>query len=204
MAQPRYLRAALASSLLANARGGGDDAALAAAAFWQDRFVTEHLADAQAIRGTDIIEGTAEYATFVGSALVQHGCAASDATLVQTMLADLDEFVYVPTFDGGSEPYQLGLLAGIGARLRGDRAAGWEGRVELGETPVEVLISDTAPVAQVDDASLNTAALIAVDASNLAIAEEVTPLLARMASADHVRLPIPPSGASAHSASPGS
>jgi hypothetical protein len=191
MAQPRYLRAALASSLLAHVRGGGDDAALAAAAFWQNRFVTEHPADAEAIRSTDINEGTAEYATIVGSALVQHGCAASEATLVQTMLAHLDELVNVASFDGGFEPYQLGVLAGIGARLRGDRAAGWEGRVELGKTPVEVLIGDTAPVAQVDDASLATAAVIAVDASNLAIAEEVTPLLARMASADHVRLPIP-------------
>ena len=191
IAQPRYLRAALASSLLEHVRGA-DDAALAAAAFWQDRFVTEHQTDAEAIRGTDINEGTAAYATIVGSALVQHGCAASEATLVQTMLAHLDEFVDVESFDGGFEPYQLGVLAGIGARLRGDRAAGWEARVELGETPVEVLVSDTAPAAQIDDATLTAGARTAVDASNLAIEAEVTPLLTRMASSDHVRLPIPP------------
>ena len=151
IAEPRYLRAALASSLLAHVRDGGSDTTLSAAAFWQGRFVTEHGPDADAIRGTDIDEGTAEYATVVGSALVEHGCAASEATLVQTMVAHLDEFVDVARFDGSSEPYQLGLLAGIGARVRGTRLAGWEGRVELGQTPVEVLVAGTVALAQTDD-----------------------------------------------------
>ena len=142
-AGPRYLRAALASSLLAHVRDGGGDAALAAAAFWQGRFVTEHAADAAAIRNTDINEGAAEYAEMVGSALVERGCAASEAALAQTMVAHLDDFVNVTFFDGFSEPYHLGVLAGLGARLRDAGVAGWEGRVESGETPVEVLVGGT-------------------------------------------------------------
>ena len=191
VAEPRYLRAALISALLAHVRDGGSDATLAAAAFWQGRFVTEHAVDADAIRGTDINEGTAEYATLVGGALVDHGCAASEATLVQTMVAHLDEFVDVERFDGGNEPYQLGLLAGIGARVRGTRVAGWEGRVESGQTPVEVLVAGTVALAQTDDPTLSAGARSAVDASNLEIAVEVSPLLARMEASDHVRLPIP-------------
>jgi hypothetical protein len=189
--EPRHLRAALASSLLAYVRDGAGDAALAAAAFWQGRFVTEHQADADAIRDTDVREGAAEYATIAGSALVEHGCAASEATFVQTMVAHVDDFVYVAAFDGGSEPYQLGVLAGLAARMRGEGAAGWQARVERGETPVDVLIGNVAPVVQVDDPALIAAAGTAVDASNRAISEEVTPLLARMQSPDYVRLAIP-------------
>jgi hypothetical protein len=189
--EPRFLRAALASSLLTHLRDGGGDATLAAAAFWQGRFVTEHAADAEAIRNTDIDEGTAQYAEVIGSALFERGCAASEAVLMEAVLAHIDEFVNVRLFDGGYEPYQLGLLAGLGARLRGAPLAGWEGRVESGETPVQVLVGDTAAVAQTDDPNLSFGARTAVETSNSEVAAEVTPLLARMTSADHVRLPVP-------------
>jgi hypothetical protein len=83
------------------------------------------------------------------------------------------------------------VLAGLAARMRGEGAAGWQARVERGETPVDVLIGNVAPVVQVDDPALIAAAGTAVDASNRAISEEVTPLLARMQSPDYVRLAIP-------------
>jgi hypothetical protein len=83
------------------------------------------------------------------------------------------------------------VLAGIAARRRGTRAAGWEGRVEAGETPVEAVLAGTVAVAQTDDPALSAGARSAVDANNLEIAAEVSPLLARMQASDHVRLPIP-------------
>jgi hypothetical protein len=190
-AGPRYLRAALARALLGHLRTGGGAASLAAAAFWQGRFVAEHGEDAEALLTTDIHEGTAEYAAIAGSAIVQHGCAASEATLVEAMVAHLDGFVKVDRFDGGSESYQLGVLAGVAARARGAAAAGWEGRVETGESPVQVLLGATPAAPQPDDPALDSGARAIVDARNAEIALEVTPLLARMKSSDHIRLPIP-------------
>jgi hypothetical protein len=107
------------------------------------------------------------------------------------MVARLDTFVSVESFDAGRESYQLGVLAGLGARARGDAAAGWQARVEAGKTPVEVLLADTAGAAQPEDPGLLAGANGAVDFRNGEIAREVTPLLARMKAADHVRLPVP-------------
>ncbi len=186
--EPRQVRAALAGSLLAHLREGRG---LGAAAFWQARFTGEHAAEASAIRRTDINEGTAEYAALAGSALVEHGCGASEATLVQAMLAHLDAFLDSGSFNGGSEPYQLGLLAGLAARAQGAASAGWEARVQAGETPVQVLVGATTPTPEADDPALIARVRTAVGARNREIEVEVGPLLARMRSKDHVRLPIP-------------
>lgn len=187
--EQRYLRAELAYTLQAQLLGL-PAVALGPAAFWQQRLLSEQTAAMQDIASTDIYEGTANYVESRMSAVFELGCEASEEALVQTVADHLDEWVSIVGYDGGSEPYELGVLAGNLMDYEG-LAPGWKSSVQGGVTPVDELVSGVAPMVTPDDAALQAEVQGVIDARNASVGMEVEPLLARIASDQNYRVALP-------------
>ncbi|PCC75351.1 hypothetical protein SAMN02745121_03923 [Nannocystis exedens] len=175
--EPRYLRAQLLRSLLAEVHG---EDGLAAAAHWRERLLSEHADEMAASRRYDCTEGSAEYASLMMSALAELGCDAADEELLALAVSHLADGVFLggDTFDSGREFYDLGVLSGL--LLRRDAVPGWELKVEDGDPPADLLLADVAPAAQPDDGALQADAQAAVDARNMVVGAEIEPMLAAM------------------------
>lgn len=173
--QPRYQRAQLLAALHRAAAGEAD---LGAAVYWRERFANEFPAELAAIRVFEVIEGSAEYASFVSSALTKVGCEADEATLLAELSTRLSA-ESLGEFAGGVEPYRLGVVSGM--LLRQAEAQGWEQAVVEGRPPTELVLSGLASVAQEDDAQLQADAQAAVEARNLVTGMEIEPMLAQLA-----------------------
>ena len=182
--EPRYLRAAL---IRATVESASRDEAVPEIAHWQQRFAAEHPTQRQQIRGTDIVEGSAEYTTIVMSAIAELGCEATEEALMALMLEHTGEGFGSYSADG--ESYELGVAAGLVLRNRGPQ--GWEGRVAGGEPPIEILVDGVAADVQPDDEELSAAIEEVIAERNAANASLIEPVLESMASADEYRLPLP-------------
>jgi len=185
--EPRYLRAQLKGALLAEIQQPGQG--MAAAAHWQTRLVVEHAAEMKAIRSYDCTEGSAEYVSLMMSAIAELGCDAPDEALLKLASSHLNgQFLSEGYYDGGLEPYELGVLAGL--LLRREGVAGWELAVENGQAPADQLLAAVAPVAQPDDPAVQKAAQAAVAVRNEAVGAEIEPMLARMKDPAYTRVAV--------------
>lgn len=180
--EPRYVRSELRRVLRSAIEDG---APLGAAAHWQSRWVTEYPEEATAIAGYDVTEGSATYAEIVSNVLAVEGCDVTEDVLLAQATAQLEDALGAPG-DATSEPYDLGLLAGL--LLRSDAVPGWEQAVEAATPPVEVLLADVPPVAQPDDPALQAEVQAVVDARNVEVGMEIEPMLESLASPDYYRV----------------
>lgn len=186
--EPRYLRAQLQRSLRAEVLEEG--AGLGAAAYWQDRLLTEHGAEMTASRRFDCIEGSAEYVSMMMSALAELGCDAGDDDLLELAIDHLDDGIFFSegSFHPGSEFYNLGVVAGLVLRRAG--LPGWELNVENGQAPVTQAVAGIEPVSQEDDAALQAEVEAAVEERNNTVGAEIEPLLEAMVDPDYTRIPL--------------
>lgn len=186
--QPRYLRAALLHALLAAVQGDAD--ALAAAAHWQALLQADFAAELAAGRRYECTEGSAEYASLMMSALVELGCDATDAELLELARSRADDglFLGIEQYDPGREFYDLGVLAGL--LLRGRQAPGWELEVEDGTPPVQLALAGVAPTPQPDDPALQASVQAVVTARNEQLGAEIEPMLEHMQSPEYTRIPV--------------
>ena len=186
--EPRYLRAQLQRSLRAEVLEEG--AGLGAAAYWQDRLLTEHSAEMAASRPYDCTEGSAEYVSIMMSALADLGCDAGDEELLELAIAHLDDGVFFSEwrFSPGREFYNLGVVAGLVLRRAG--LPGWELKVENGQDPVAQAVEGVEPVVQEDDATLLAEVEAAVEKRNENVGAEIEPLLEAMVDPEHTRIPV--------------
>lgn len=183
--EPRYLRAQLLRSLLADVNG---EDSLAAAAHWRERLHTEHADETELSRPYDCTEGSAEYVSLMMSALAELGCDATDDELLALAISHLPDGMFLggETFDSGREYYDLGVLAGL--LLRRDAVPGWELKVEDGDSPADQLLADVVPAAQPDDPALQADAQAAVDARNTVVGAEIEPMLEAMQDPEYTRI----------------
>ena len=150
----RYLRRRIMASLAA-AFAGEDPEALGHAIWWQRRYEREYPDDARENRDTDVTEGTAETAGLFGSELGRQGCGATDQQVLEGLrprIRDIwerrwDNLDYQLTVRNG-ESYAIGALAGLILQRRG---VTWKQRAAAGETPMEILAGEAAPLPDVDD-----------------------------------------------------
>ncbi|WAS92620.1 hypothetical protein [Nannocystis punicea] len=186
--QPRYLRAALLTALLAAVQGDAD--ALPAAAYWQAQLQAEFAEELQAGRRYECTEGSAEYASLMMSALAELGCEASDAELLALARERADDglFLGIAGYNPGREFYDLGVLAGL--LLREQQVPGWELEVEDGTPPVELALAGVTPASQPDDPALQASVQSVVDARNASLATLIEPMLEHMQSAEYTRIPV--------------
>jgi len=186
--EPRYLRAQLQRSLRAEVEEEG--AGLGAAAYWQERLLTEHSAEMTASRRFDCTEGSAEYVSLMMSALAELGCDAGDDELLDLAIEHLDDGVFLSegSFTPGREFYNLGVVAGLVLRRSG--LAGWELNVENGEAPVAQAVAGVEPELQEDDAALQANVQAAVGERNETVGAEIEPLLEAMADPEYTRIPV--------------
>jgi hypothetical protein len=181
--EPRYVRAQLTAALRATLEDG---APLGAAAFWQAVWASDYPDEMDAIRAYDVTEGSAEYASLVSSVLAVEGCDATEDVVLAEAILHLDEPFQSTGFSAGSEPYDLGVLAGL--LLRMAEVPGWELEQEDGSPPVEQLLSTIEPVIQPDDAALQADVQDAVDMRNVQVGMEIDPMLEALASPDYHRV----------------
>ena len=186
--EPRYLRAQLQRSLRAEIMEEG--AGLGAAAYWQDRLLTEHAEEMAASRHYDCTEGSAEYVSLMMSALAELGCDAGDDELLDLAIEHLDDGVFFTegSFSPGREFYNLGVVAGLLLRRAG--LAGWELGVEDGEAPVAQLLAGVEVASQEDDAALQAEVQAAVGERNETVGAEIEPFLEAMADPEYTRIPV--------------
>jgi hypothetical protein len=81
----RYLRVALQRALAKMLRHEAVGM-IGAVAFWQQRLRTEYPAWLERARRTDIVEGTAQYASLRFSAVLEQGCGSGDDDIRRAML----------------------------------------------------------------------------------------------------------------------
>ncbi len=177
--RPWYERSQLEHSLHAVALSDGQDS-LGAAAHWLGQFAADAADRKEELRTTDVLEGSAQFATVMGLALADVGCAAGESTLRRAALRKLDT-ISVPELS-----YPLGAAAGVTLRRLG--TVGWQNAIEHGQAPADVLLAKVTPQPQGDDAAAMQAAQLEVEARNAATANELEPLLARTQSPDFARL----------------
>lgn len=186
--EPRYLRAAYATSLAALLPLEGD-IDLGPSEFWRVRLMAEHPADMNAIRAYDCTEGSAELAAAMMNAIVDLGCDAAPLDLSNAVAQHLEEFAPIVHFSGGREPYDLGVLAG--SILRGAAVPGWEAETETGTPPHQFLLANATPSTQPDDRELQAGAQAAAEQRTIAAGMEIEPMLERMVDPELYRIPLP-------------
>lgn len=185
--RPRFLRDRVVDGLRRAA--SGDDDGAGAARGHHDRYAAAHADERDALRGLDVIEGTAQYVETIGVLVATLGCDVDDAALLDEARAHLDAFVGDPGFDQGAESYVLGPVAGLLLR-----AAGVDFVEDAKGAPLhELALADVAPIAVDDDAAAVAAAQGEIDARNAAVAAAIDPLLAAWDDASAPRLALPTS-----------
>lgn len=143
--EPRYVRAELIEALK---RALHDSEPLSAAAYWWERYLMTSMQEALAYSTIDRVEGSASYAEYIMTAIADIGCEAAEADLMSHVVRSEPAPVPHPT----SESYVLGYYAGM--LLRQQSQPGWQRRVEVGETPVGVLLDDVEAMPQEENAQL--------------------------------------------------
>lgn len=117
------------------------DRALQQARYWQDRWQKEFAQEAQAIRTTDIAEGTAKY-------MENLGFVVDGKIDQQTLWQRAGELIERDTLFSSSdaESYELGFVACL---LLDQTKPGWQtGFYQQKQTPVDALLSSLSPLAQ--------------------------------------------------------
>lgn len=179
--RPTFYRNQLVVSLVSELIGDGS-VGLGGPAYWLSKYATEFPELKEAIRSTDVKEGSAQYATAVMTALAELGCDASEEALWARVHANVRRFLV-------SAPYSLGFLSGFLLREQG--APGWEAKVMTGVTPTDLLLSEVTPVVQKENEQLVAEAKRDTDARNAVVAQELEPLVDRMAGEDFYRVVVP-------------
>lgn len=144
--QPRYLRYKIFKSLDKYYRNGHSKD-LREASYWLNTYKEKFAEDYQKNLYTDAIEGSAMYAGVVGASLAYSGCDTTEEELKKESLLRLDQYNSSAgngLFENGSEPYVLGLVAGM--ILRGSKSKiGWESKVAHGQSPTDILLANIVP-----------------------------------------------------------
>lgn len=136
---PRYLRIATINALYDSFL---NNQTLSYAAYWWDRYNTYALDEALSIDRTDRVEGTAEYAESILTAITNLGCDATEESLIKNIKNNKSFSPYDYSIDLDSESYKIGEVAGLLLRLHS--IENWQSRIEEGETPAEVLLSNVS------------------------------------------------------------
>lgn len=106
--QPRYLRFRLISALRDSLVNPTD---LGAAAYWRQQWITGYAAEVAQIRGTDRIEGSANYAEMIALRIAEHGCSITETALDNEIRNGIDTMI-MASLDKSGESYDLGVAAG--------------------------------------------------------------------------------------------
>ena len=190
-AEPRFVRERLIDALSRTLRAGAaDEGALAEAAYWHARHARDFADDASALAGLDVVEGTAQYVETLAVVVAQLGCDATDAEIAAEVAAHLDELSFDPGYDGGSESYVIGPLAGVLLRARDGQ--GFEEAAR--STPLHALLLADVEAAAVDEAAhadARAAAEGVVASANEAALDAVAPVLSAWDDVANVRLALP-------------
>ena len=129
---------------------GGSQADLAAASFWNKKWMQNYPMEVLAT--TDGYEGTAEYTEIMSSALASLGCNAKDSDLklaaAKFLEKTLDMFMSGDQLSLDGEGYAIGSLAALILRFDSKRSLlEWNSQVAAGRTPLEILL-ETIPAVQ--------------------------------------------------------
>lgn len=147
-AAPRYYRLMLYHNLLSALETTGFEGPfLAQARYWLDRWQKEYPAEAQAIRTTDIAEGTARYLENLGAVV---GDKLQGESYLKALSQDIDKDILFAAAD--EESYELGFVAGL---LLDRLQAGWKTDFyKKGQSPVELLLAPVQAAEQADSAEV--------------------------------------------------
>lgn len=141
--KPRYYRWEMLRELRQAVLTGRSEH-IRAAAFWNRRLISEFKADYDGTRAIDVLEGSAEYAGRIGTALASVGCNVSEQQLVDAAKTHIGSDA-VDFFKEG-ESYRLGFLAGL--LLRMQQRPDWEKRAASGQRITDILFENVEPEAQ--------------------------------------------------------
>jgi len=176
--EPRYLRRELVRSL--SAAVGGASGALPDAAAWFSRIREEFPETDRETRAVDIVEGTAEYAGVMASAVSAAGCAASETALLAEAARRVRNRWGHPGKE--EESYALGVFAGLALRTRGD--TGWESAVTAGSPPAELLLADAPRGDPAIDVELASETKREFEETNRAVRRKIGPFLSPLPEGD--------------------
>lgn len=154
---PRIYRRHIFDRLYAHFLSNGNDkTALAQAAFWFRKWSSEYTDEA--VNTTDGYEGTARYVEYMAHVLSLKSCSVSDTELYTDLKAFLPTQQYAnltPETELDGEGYTLGSLAAFTLRLI-DHNSKWYDEAKAGHTPLEVLLRDVPPAADVVNAQIDS------------------------------------------------
>lgn len=164
--QPRILRAEIMASLF-EAVIQGKESSFAHAAFWQNKYTADYPDERTKNALLDILEGSAEYVGERAFAIAKLGCDSSELALYESLkthrrYGNLNDILSHPVT--GGESYLLGGLSGFALEFK--QISDWQGLVELGSSPTDILANNISEVADTLDIQREASLRSAYDQQN--------------------------------------
>ncbi|MEK2690409.1 hypothetical protein [Bdellovibrio sp. GT3] len=191
LVQPRIARAMLYKNLVLVAKSKGDvQVHLQNARYWYDEWLKAD--PTEKAMSTDQREGTARYVEAVAEVLKARGCSATEEEISKDIINSslLNGHHAVGFRELDTEGYFVGGVASFILRSQYS-AVDWQSRVAKGETPVEILLKDIAPLAETADSSLVAGINKELKKLNDRISEDLAPTRNLLKQEDVVFVSVP-------------
>lgn len=171
LVEPRLARNQVIRALEAATFGMQDG--LGHASYWYKKWKEDHPAEATNIKHYDISEGSAEYIETVAN-IVAQGYVFGSPQYQTAMTEEIRKGSNKTTQSIDQESYRIGLLSG---NLLDRKGTEWKTRIENGERPLDILLSNTPPIPESADPVLEHELRTSIENENTQIQKSIGPFI---------------------------